>query len=144
MSSRAWGEVHPLRFYIDEDPQQDLARTLGELGLDALATRETGTKGWSDARQLDLATSQARIFITCNAGDFGLIHETLVRWSRRRGTIDEPPHAGILVVPNGSLMGLTDVTRIVADFARGPDAERVAGRLFEWVEGKGWSEHEVP
>lgn len=141
-SSPASAEVAPLRFFIDEDPQQELARTLGELGHDVLATREAGTKGWSDARQLDFAAAQHRVFITCNANDFGLIHDALALWSRRRGTSD-PPHAGILIVPNGSRMGLAEVTRIVADFANHPDAERVAGRLFEWVAGSGWRERET-
>ncbi len=134
----------PLRFYIDEDPQQELARTLRELGLDTLTTREAGTKGLSDARQLAFAVSQGRVLITCNARDFNLIHETLVLWSRRPGPGDEPPHRGIMIVPNGSRMGLDGVTRIVAAFAETHDADFVAGRLFEWLPDRGWVERSVP
>ena len=133
-----------LRFYIDEDPQQDLAKTLQDLGFDALATREAGTKGASDARQLDFAVGQERVLITCNATDFALIHEALVLWSRRQGSSDVPPHSGILIVPNGNRMDLEGVTRIVAEFATSPDADRVTGRLFEWVVGEGWLERDGP
>ena len=132
-----------LRFFIDEDPQQDLAKTLGALGLDAVATREAGTKGASDARQLEFAAAQGRALITCNATDYALIHEALVLWSRRQGIADVPPHPGILIVPNGSRMGLDGITEIVAEFAASPDAERLPGRLFEWVAGKGWLEREI-
>lgn len=127
------------KFFIDEDAQQDLARTLGALGIDAVATREAGTKGWGDARQLHFATAQRRIIVTCNAGDFALLHEALTLWARREGSRD-PSHAGILVVPNGSRISLADLTRLVAAFANEHDAEDLAGRCFAWSGAAGWRE----
>lgn len=122
---------------------QDLAETLGEFGFDALATREAGTKGWSDAHQLESAAEQGRILVTCNAGDFTLLHEVRVRWTRR-WAIPRPPHGGILIVPNGSRAELGEVTRMVADLARGRSAEQVEGRLFKWLGEQGWEERAVP
>lgn len=130
-------------FYVDEDPHQDLAVTLRAASYDALSTREAGNKRLSDARQLEFATERGRVIITCNARDFASLHEALVLWSRRAG-VGAAPHAGILVIPSGSLIDLHESTRIIIELAQSFEANALQGRLFDWLPRIGWRERPVP
>lgn len=132
------------RLYVDEDPHQNLAINLRSLGQDAISTREAGNKGLSDARQPVFATEQNRAIITCNAKHFELLHEALVLWWRRFGSSGGAPHAGILIVPSGSLIDLVRTTQVVAEFVQRPESDALAGRLFEWQQRTGWQERHMP
>jgi len=59
-----------IRLYLDEDVDVLVAEMLRAHGFDALTTREAGRLGESDPAQLELATTEGRVFLTHNRVHF--------------------------------------------------------------------------
>ena len=125
-----------MRFYIDEDPPEALGPGLRAIGHEAVTTGEVGNKGLSDVEQLAYAAEDGRVFVTCNRRDFELLHEGLLRWSRRWGITAEV-HSGVVVLPSGSRALVPEMIRALDQFAR--EGRQTGNRLWRWKRGDEWS-----
>jgi predicted nuclease of predicted toxin-antitoxin system len=87
-----------VRFCLDEDLSDEVARIARAHGLDVISSHECGRDGLSDDAQLRLAADEGRCVVTRNRDDF--VHWT-VRFFENGW-----PHAGVLIVarslPNGN------------------------------------------
>jgi predicted nuclease of predicted toxin-antitoxin system len=82
-----------MKFLIDEDLSPSIARYLcRNLLIDAVAARDRGLLGMTDAQILQYAFDEDRILITANICDF----EIFVR--------NCEIHAGVVFIRNGSLL----------------------------------------
>lgn len=90
--------------YLDEDVKRAVADLL--LAPDRLVhtAREEGRLGASDPYQLLYAAEQGWIIVTCNRGDYHLLHEAWLLWSYRWGIRRD--HPGILALDQGQPAGL--------------------------------------
>ena len=59
-----------IKLYLDEDIDPLLAKVLRDRGLDCTSAHESGNRGYADADQLALASSQGRAILTFNVKDF--------------------------------------------------------------------------
>jgi hypothetical protein len=126
------------RIYADEDPTEELAIRLRGECHDAISVRQMGHKGRTDPWQLTYAARERRIFITCNFKHFELLHEAWTSWSAEWGIDAEVPHAGILVIPNGSEISLHQMVAIVVEILERESS--LDNRLFRWRRSTGWIE----
>lgn len=125
-----------MRFYIDEDVHEQLAEQLSAIGHDTVNARQAGNRGRRDPWQFAFATLHRRTLVTANRRDFDLLHEAWIVWSDLAIATATGPHPGILVVPNGSELGLERLARIVDEFAQSGTAPD--NRLFRWHPKRGW------
>lgn len=125
------------RFYVDEDLSDELAVALRGRGHDAVHTREAGNKGEIDPKQFWTAVREDRVLLTANAGHFRMLHEAWLVWSGAAGGA-LPPHPGIVILPNKSMVTLVTLLEVVEEFARRGEPEAVRNRLLEWRRGTGW------
>jgi hypothetical protein len=128
----------PRRVYVDEDPHKDVAPRLTDIGHAAVSTVQLGFKGRSDPWQLAFAARERRIFVTCNFKDFSMLHEAWTSWSTEWGIETRVPHAGILVIPNGSEIALNQMVDVVADLFE--QEGMLDNRFFRWRGSTGWRE----
>lgn len=80
-----------MRFYLDEDLPQELARVARAQGLDVTSSHDVGNNGKSDPEQLDYAAAEDRCLVTANHRDFR--HQT------DRFAADGRAHRGVLALP---------------------------------------------
>ena len=59
-----------MRFFLDEDLSDEVARIVRNLGLDAHSVHELGRRGLSDAEQFDYAIAEGMVMVTRNRDDF--------------------------------------------------------------------------
>ena len=59
-----------IKFYLDEDVDENLAVALVREGFDIITTKEVGNKKNPDDLQVQYAVSQKRAVLTHNAKDF--------------------------------------------------------------------------
>lgn len=80
-----------MRFYLDENLSQQVARIARNLGLDVVSSHEVGRNPLPDEEQLRLAALEGRCLVTRNYADFDRLTKRFLehRW----------PHAGVLLVP---------------------------------------------
>jgi hypothetical protein len=124
--------------YLDEDVSEFVAPPLHLRGHDVLTTTEAGTKGYKDPRQLAYAARAGRVLISANRGDFVMLHEAWLRWSRDWAVEAQAVHAGILVVQSGSgRLAELLATAIDQFLASGIDPRN---RLFKLNADTGWTE----
>lgn len=77
-----------LKFYLDEDVPSALLHALRAHGIDAVSTATEERYGSPDDEQLTFATSQRRVIVTCNVGDFTALHrETLAAGQSHAGIV---------------------------------------------------------
>ena len=77
--------------YLDEDVQSDaLIEALRARGISVFTTSEAGMSNRSDDEQLQFATTQDRVLVTCNVADFARLHTENVSAGRE--------HSGIILV----------------------------------------------
>ncbi len=69
-------------FYFDEDVAEDLLPLLAERGHTIVTTRMEGRKGAPDPRQLLYAAGRGWTLVTLNRGDYRLLHDAWLMWSR--------------------------------------------------------------
>ncbi len=62
-----------VKLYLDHDISYHLAEQLRIRGYDAIGAWGVGNACLSDSEQLEYATSQGRVLVTCNAQDFAAI-----------------------------------------------------------------------
>ena len=77
------------RFLTDEDVFAGIAVALRRHGYDAVSTPEVGRLTEDDPSQLAWATSQGRVLMSFNVGDFVRLHGEWLRSGRH--------HAGLVV-----------------------------------------------
>lgn len=105
-----------MRFCLDEDLSNRVARLARGLGIDVISSHEVGRDGLSDEEQLRLAAEEGRCFVTRNANHFVLM---TVRFFERQW-----PHAGVLLVPRSFANdGFSGIAGALEAYAR----RRVAG-----------------
>ncbi|MBM4147169.1 MAG: hypothetical protein FJ240_13015 [Nitrospira sp.] len=80
-----------MRFLVDEDLSEEIAKILRAAGLDAVHTREPGLSGAEDQEVLDEAARQERCVVTRNRNDFLMLTEFYFHEGRS--------HHGVLIVP---------------------------------------------
>jgi hypothetical protein len=100
-----------MRFYLDEDLSDPIARSARGLGLDVTSSHECGRDGLDDEAQLPEAAREGRCLVTRNRADFVALS---VRCFER-----DWPHAGVLLVP-ASLPGndFTGIAHALAEYER--------------------------
>jgi Domain of unknown function (DUF5615) len=104
-----------VRFLIDEMFSPAVARTLTELGHDALHVRDLGLGGRTDDEVLDRATAEDRVVVTENAVDFVAL-------------LDTAAGAGLVTAPVVLALKRTLPT------GAGAMAHELAKRLARWAE----------
>ena len=60
----------PIKLYLNEDIPPDLAKLLRERGFDIISTYEVGVGGKSDEEQIEFASREGRVILSCNFHDF--------------------------------------------------------------------------
>jgi predicted nuclease of predicted toxin-antitoxin system len=80
-----------VKFLVDEDLSEEIARILRAKGVDAAHVRELGLTGAEDQEVLDEAARQERCVITRNRNDFLMLTEFYFHEDR--------PHHGVLIIP---------------------------------------------
>ena len=79
-----------MRLYMDEDSTDgDFVAALRRVGFDVLTCVDASRLSLSDPEQLQFATSQERVIVTANRGDFAALHDRVLR--------DGNGHSGIVV-----------------------------------------------
>ncbi|MGK2966420.1 MAG: DUF5615 family PIN-like protein [Tepidiformaceae bacterium] len=80
------------RLYFDHDcADAEVVAELRRRGLDCLTAEEAGRQRATDPEQLEFATSDGRVLLTSNVGDFAALHREWSASGRR--------HLGVLLVP---------------------------------------------
>jgi hypothetical protein len=80
----------PIRLYLDEDAMRaSFVRALRARQVDVSTAYEADLIGRPDEQHLEYATSQARVLLTFNRGDFARLHSARLAQGRS--------HAGIIV-----------------------------------------------
>ena len=98
------------------------------MGHTATTPSELGTERAGDADHLLEATQQRRILVTHNRKDFLLLHNAWHTWAMA------VPHAGILVLPQGSAVLLAER---LSTFALDHFAGSIEGQLHLYSSSRG-------
>ena len=106
------------RFLTDEDVFADVAVAFRRHGYDAVSTPEVGRLTEDDPSQLEWATSQGRVLISFNVGDFVHMHGEWLRAGRH--------HAGLVV---SEQRPLGETLRRLLSLAAARSAEEMCDRL---------------
>jgi hypothetical protein len=131
-------QLTPGRLDIDEDPKQELAAWLTDVGHESVSTTQLGHKGKSDPWQLAFAAREGRTFVTCNSKDFVMLHEAWTSWSSEWGIVDHVAHAGILLIPQHPSIPPPMIVSAIDELIR--REESLSNRLFDWRPAAGWRE----
>jgi hypothetical protein len=107
-----------LRFFTDEDMHGPIAPALRNVGIDAVSTPEVNRLGEPDEAQLKWSTSEGRVLVTFNIGDFLALHTS---WLGAGVS-----HSGIVV---SAQRPIGDVLRRLLHLAATLDAEAMRDRL---------------
>lgn len=120
--------------YLDHNVARQTAVLLRLHDHDVIQTARLGQARARDDEQLLTAASLRRTLITHDRRDFELLHDAWRRWSAA-WQID-PPHFGILVIPQGeswsSAQAAGEVNRFLAS------GVPLANELYRWTEERGW------
>jgi hypothetical protein len=81
-----------MRFFLDEDHSDAIAKIARRRGVDMTSSHEVGRDGWTDPLQLRQAGEEGRCVITRNYDYF----TRFTREHEKQGI----PHAGVLFVPD--------------------------------------------
>lgn len=100
-----------MKFLIDHDVPDDVARVLGQAGHDVVHVRTALDPEASDQRVFEHAVDDQRVLVTCNRDDFlrlarGHVNSGLVIIIRRRTRIAECGHV-IRLLNNAGESGIT-------------------------------------
>jgi hypothetical protein len=68
--------------------------------------------------------------------DFVMLHEAWLLWSHAWGVQQATGHSGILIIPNGSEVGIDQMVLIIHEMAQRSDI--LSNTLFRWREVTGW------
>ncbi len=126
-----------LRFYLDEDPSNDLAQALRALGFDVVPTPQIALTSQIDPRQLAFAVFERRTRVTANLDDFRMLHEAWLAWSAIENGAAQDSHPGIIVVPNPNAMPASDMADHLDSYAREVFPEQMHDRFPRWRRGIG-------
>ncbi len=79
-----------MKFYLDENLSDKIARAARDHGVDVISSHECGRDNYNDAEQLRLASLDGRCLVTRDRDDY-----LALTWQAMSG---ETPHAGVLIV----------------------------------------------
>jgi predicted nuclease of predicted toxin-antitoxin system len=79
-----------VKFYLDENLSDKIARAARENGVDVISSHECGRNNLIDAEQLRLAALDGRCLVTGDRDDY-----VALTW---QCMADQTPHAGVLIV----------------------------------------------
>lgn len=91
-----------IRFYLDENVDNDVAKGLRNRGIDVLTTPEAGNMGISDEQHLTYARTEKRVIVTQD-GDFlgfhkqGIPHGGIVYYEPQSRSVKEIIRGLILI-----------------------------------------------
>jgi predicted nuclease of predicted toxin-antitoxin system len=102
-----------MRFFLDEDLSDRVARIAGNLGLDAHSVHEVNRRNLDDFEHLDYAAEHNMVMVTRNRNDFLALNDEYHATGK--------PNCGLLIV----LPSLP-----------GNQPARIAHRLKEWADEK--------
>ena len=102
-----------MRYFLDEDLSDEVARIARNLGLDVCSVHEVNREGLDDSEQFDHAIEHDMDMVTCNRDDFLILNDEHFQ----AGT----PNCGLLNVPRS--------------LPNNP-AARIAHRLRGWNDAK--------
>lgn len=125
-------------FYLDEDLAERMGADLRAAGFDAVTTREVGHRRFLDAKQLAFASTSHRVLVTANFHDFRLLHEAWHIWHADFGFRLVTAHAGIVVVPDPSILPGAEAALLIAAFARTVPITSIRDRFWRWRASTGW------
>jgi predicted nuclease of predicted toxin-antitoxin system len=99
-----------VRFYLDEDLSDRIARIAREAGLDVVSSHETGRDRLPDREQLRLAALDGRCLVTINGRHYIRLTEEFL--------VTQRPHLGVLIIARSLLANdFAGVARALATFA---------------------------
>ncbi|HET7034395.1 MAG TPA: DUF5615 family PIN-like protein [Thermomicrobiaceae bacterium] len=98
------------RLHVDADVAPPFI-TLLRAHHDIVTASERGLRTATDAEQLIAATDESRILVTHNGKDYVLLFHAWRGLAMRWGVLPVPEHAGVISVPQVSLMPFTDSLR---------------------------------
>jgi predicted nuclease of predicted toxin-antitoxin system len=102
-----------MRFFLDEDLSDEVARIARNLGVDACSVHEVNRRKLDDFEQFDYATEHNMVMVTRNRDDFLALNDEYYATGK--------PNCGLLIVP----------------FSLPNDQPaRIAHRLKEWADEK--------
>ncbi len=81
-----------MKLYLDEDISPKVSEILRKKGMDAVSAHEAGMLEASDDEQLVFATTEGRVMVTRNRGDFITLSVQFFE--------DLKPHEGLIIVPH--------------------------------------------
>jgi hypothetical protein len=110
-----------IRLYLDEDAMDSvLVQYLQARNIDVITPQQENTRGFSDEKQLDFATTQGRVIYTYNVPDFCRIHADYMKHGKH--------HAGIFVCQQQRYTINEQVRRLLHLFAA-KSSEEMADNL---------------
>lgn len=86
--------MNRIRFYLDENIAEAVARGLRHRQIDVMTTPEAGHRGWKDLQQLAFALSENRVLVTqdedmLQIASTGVEHAGIVYYKPRTRTIKQ-------------------------------------------------------
>ncbi len=108
----------PLKLYLDEDVQAELAPALRKRGYNVISVREAGRLSRSDEEQIEFAITQERAMVTYNSEHYVPLHVEYLRERRK--------HHGIIVSPQ---ISFSDAFRKIRNLLTTLTAEDMVNRL---------------
>ena len=117
-----------MRFHLDEDLSDEVARICRGLNVDVISSHESGHDGLDDLAQLEFAATEVRCLVSCNRTDF--LNLTTMFYER------ESPHAGVLIVTSALRAGgPAAMAAAIAEYdRRHPDG--IFPYTFDYLSGK--------
>lgn len=96
--------------YVDEDVSVLIAELLRSHGFAAVAAKEVGRRGMTDAEQLDYATEHSMVLLTHNRRDFEALAQEYFRGGRQHTGIIIAVRRSPYVIINRLLVTLNQLT----------------------------------
>ena len=114
-----------MRFFLDENLSDEVARIARAQGLDVLSSHACGRDGFSDDEQLRLAAQDGRCMVTRDLTDF--LRLTM------RCFENQWPYAGVLIVPRSLPdRDFAGLVRALAAYAR-THPQGIASYTFDFL-----------
>ena len=115
-----------VKLYLDHDISYRIAEQLRIRGYDAIGAWEVGNAELSDQAQLEYATDQGRVLVTCNAQDFVPLY--LEWWNAGRH------HSGIVT---SEQLGSGEILRRLLHFLETITVKEMRNMIRNLAEFKG-------
>jgi predicted nuclease of predicted toxin-antitoxin system len=117
-----------MRFFLDEDLSDEVARIARNLGIDVWSVHEVGRRRLGDDEQFDYAASNGMVMVTRNRDDYLILNAQHYEMGKL--------NCGLLIVPHS--LPDTQPSRIAHRLKRWADEKEAAPESFgsyvyEWL-----------